>query len=48
MGVNAYINPVMYNVTAEVKLGPLSKELSYSGILIDTRIESDPIIIDLK
>ena len=48
MGVNAYINPVMYNFTAEVKLGPLSKELSYSGILIDTRIESDPIIIDLK
>ena len=48
MGVNAYINPVMYNFTAEVKLGPLSKELSYSGILIDIRIESDPIIIDLK
>lgn len=26
----------------------LYNELSYSGILIDTRIESDPIIVDLK
>lgn len=35
----AYINPLLYNFTAEVKLGPLNKELSFSGILIDTRIK---------
>lgn len=48
MAVDAYVNPLMYNFTFETKLGPLNKEFSYSGILIDIKIESEPIIINLQ
>ncbi|MDO4764363.1 MAG: hypothetical protein Q4A00_08300 [Flavobacteriaceae bacterium] len=48
MAVDAYVNPLMYNFTIETKLGPLNKEFSYSGILIDMKIESEPIIINLQ
>lgn len=48
MAVDAYVNPLMYNFIIETKLGPLNKEFSYSGILIDTKIESESIIINLQ
>ena len=39
IGAIFYIDPLMYNFTAEVKMGPLSKSFTYSEVLWDVRIE---------
>ena len=39
-----YIDPLMYNFTAEVKMGPLSKKFTYSEVLWNIRIENERII----
>ena len=38
-----YIDPLMYNFTAEVKMGSLSKSFTYSEVLWDIKIEEDVI-----
>lgn len=39
IAIIAYINPLMYTFKAGVKLGPLDKEIEYSNILWNTKIE---------